>query len=197
MGICATEDHMALSGSLICTFMYVDTHVRGQTLTFAQSDSQCLNRQLTSHFHADVIPRRISTAISNTSCRPFRHEGEKMEKKTAYCLLFLVLLVPYTALGAVLKRAPQQEREKRVPAIPLVYWGATVSPSVWYWLLAAFGAAAVTAAGTKLSDREGHPCGGFWNQGYCRTACFPHEYIDDYHSAVCNEAAGYKCCRPR
>ncbi|KAI8494209.1 hypothetical protein Bbelb_279690 [Branchiostoma belcheri] len=106
-----------------------------------------------------------------------------MEKKTAYCLLFLVLLVPYTALGAVLKRAPQQKREKRV-AVPLVYWGATVSPSVWYWLLAAFGVAAVTAAGTKRSDREGHPCGGFWNQGYCRTACFPHEYIDDYHSAA-------------
>ncbi|XP_078667669.1 big defensin-like isoform X2 [Branchiostoma floridae x Branchiostoma belcheri] len=81
-----------------------------------------------------------------------------MEKKTAYCLMFLVLLVPYTALGAVLSRARPEKREKRAAfVVPAIYWGATVSPAVWNWLLVTFGAAAVAAAAVSVertSDRD-------------------------------------------
>nr|Q86QN6.1 RecName: Full=Big defensin; AltName: Full=Defensin; Flags: Precursor [Branchiostoma belcheri]AAO18674.1 defensin [Branchiostoma belcheri tsingtauense] len=116
-----------------------------------------------------------------------------MEKKTAYCLLFLVLLVPYTALGAVLKRAPAKKEKRAVPlAVPLVYWGASVSPAVWNWLLVTFGAAAVAAAAVTVSDNDSHSCAN--NRGWCRSRCFSHEYIDSWHSDVCGS---YDCCRPR
>ncbi|XP_078667665.1 big defensin-like isoform X1 [Branchiostoma floridae x Branchiostoma belcheri] len=119
-----------------------------------------------------------------------------MEKKTAYCLMFLVLLVPYTALGAVLSRARPEKREKRAAfVVPAIYWGATVSPAVWNWLLVTFGAAAVAAAAVSVertSDRDSHSCAN--NRGWCRRTCFSHEYIDSWHSDVCGS---YNCCRPR
>ncbi|XP_035674774.1 big defensin-like [Branchiostoma floridae] len=114
-----------------------------------------------------------------------------MEKKTGYCLFLLALLVPYTVLGAIPKSAPpKKHREKRF-AIPLVYWGATVSPTVWAWLVGLAGAATVATAGIIRASSDSHSCAN--NRGWCRSSCFSHEYIDYYNSAVCGR---YRCCRP-
>ncbi|XP_019626594.1 PREDICTED: big defensin-like [Branchiostoma belcheri] len=120
-----------------------------------------------------------------------------MEKKTAYCLLLLVLLVPYTTLGAVVKRAPPKKgTEARQLAIPAVYFGAAVAPAVWQFLVAAYGAAAVAAAGVTISNHNSHSCGGLGIEGHCRAECQANEFVDDYYSVVCHQGAGYKCCRP-
>ncbi|XP_076339385.1 big defensin [Tachypleus tridentatus] len=105
----------------------------------------------------------------------------------------LLLLLPTDSIGK--KMEEEQEklfRQKRNPLIPAIYIGATVGPSVWAYLVALVGAAAVTAANIRRASSDNHSCAG--NRGWCRSKCFRHEYVDTYYSAVCGR---YFCCRSR
>ncbi|XP_078659533.1 big defensin-like [Branchiostoma floridae x Branchiostoma belcheri] len=116
-----------------------------------------------------------------------------MEKKTAYCMLFLVLLVPYTTLGAVRERAPQKpKKEPRV--VPAIFIGAAVSPLVYQALVFTFGAAAVAAAGVAISNAlSGISASCANNRGWCRPSCFSHEEVSWWNTPVC---LGNFCCVP-
>ncbi|XP_076339389.1 big defensin-like [Tachypleus tridentatus] len=102
----------------------------------------------------------------------------------------LLLLLPTDSIGK--KMEENLFRQKRNPLIPAIYIGATVGPSVWAYLVALVGVAAVTAANIRRASSDNHSCAG--NRGWCRSKCFRHEYVDSHHSAVCGR---YFCCRPR
>ncbi|XP_066275746.1 big defensin-like [Branchiostoma lanceolatum] len=116
-----------------------------------------------------------------------------MEKKTGYCLFFLLLLVPYTVLGAVPKSAPPKPKKEERAAflvLPAVYYGATVSVAVWDYILLTFAVTAAAAATITVVNSDNHSCRG--NSGWCRPTCNPGEFIDHNYSDVCGN---YHCCR--
>ncbi|XP_076332771.1 big defensin-like isoform X2 [Tachypleus tridentatus] len=63
----------------------------------------------------------------------------------------LLLLLPTDTIGKKIEEEEQEKlfRQKRNPLIPAIYIGATVGPSVWAYLVALVGAAAVTAANIR------------------------------------------------
>nr|Q0H293.1 RecName: Full=Big defensin; Short=AiBD; Flags: Precursor [Argopecten irradians]ABC61319.1 big defensin [Argopecten irradians] len=111
-----------------------------------------------------------------------------------YSLFFTALIVMAIICPAWSEEIPKS-RKKR--AIPIAYVGMAVAPQVFRWLVRAYGAAAVTAAGVTLRrvinrsrSNDNHSCYG--NRGWCRSSC--RSYEREYRGGNLGVCGSYKCC---
>ncbi|XP_021358476.1 big defensin-like [Mizuhopecten yessoensis] len=118
-----------------------------------------------------------------------------------YAMLYTSLILMAILCPVCPASVPEKVRSREKRAIPLVYVGAVVGQQVFNYLVAAFGAAAVAAAGVTLADRirtrnqnrDNHSCRG--NRGWCRSTCFSHER--EYRGGNLGVCGRNKCCTPR
>mmetsp|Transcript_39674 Transcript_39674/g.64360 ORF Transcript_39674/g.64360 Transcript_39674/m.64360 type:complete len:123 (-) Transcript_39674:90-458(-) len=119
-----------------------------------------------------------------------------MERKSFLCLFFVVLLIsPAPILAETLEEVKETRNKSLLPLAS--YAGMTVSAPLFAALVTAYGIYRVTRyaisranSRTRTRNSDSHSCAN--NRGWCRAACFSHEYIDYWHSDVCGS---YKCCR--
>nr|ANY95044.1 big defensin [Mimachlamys nobilis] len=117
-----------------------------------------------------------------------------------YSMIYMSLMLMAILCPVCPASVPERVRTRQKRALPAIYLGAVVSQQVFNYLVAAYGAAVVAAAGVKIANRiraasrnrDNHSCRG--NSGWCRPKCARYEREYTANLGVCGRN---KCCIPK